>query len=98
MTIINSADKLLKKVKKLYYAEVIVAKNNKTVTVVVKRQKRHPIYNKLVTVSKKYHIHDENNSAKTGDIVSFVDSRPYSKTKRWRLIAITKAKNEAEAK
>ncbi|KKK33562.1 30S ribosomal protein S17 [Salinicoccus sediminis] len=61
---------------------------DKTITVVVETQKRHPIIGKRVKYSKKYKTHDENNSAKMGDIVRIEETRPLSKTKRFRLLEI----------
>ncbi|AKG75217.1 30S ribosomal protein S17 [Salinicoccus halodurans] len=61
---------------------------DKTITVVVETQKRHPIIGKRVKYSKKYKAHDENNSAKMGDIVRIQETRPLSATKRFRLVEI----------
>jgi small subunit ribosomal protein S17 len=60
-------------------------KSDKTVTVVVERQFAHPIYGKQVKRTKKYHAHDETNEYKQGDLVRIVETRPLSKTKRWRV-------------
>ncbi len=68
-------------------------KNDKTITVMVERKLRHPIYGKFVKRNKKFHAHDENNSCGIGDLVRIVESRPLSATKRWRLVeVIEKAK------
>lgn len=68
-------------------------KMDKTVTVSVETVKRHPIYKKTIKTSKKHKAHDENNEARTGDVVKIIETRPLSKDKRWRLIeVITKAK------
>ena len=56
-------------------------KMNKTITVAVERKVKHPIYGKIITKSKKYHAHDENNQYKIGDMVVIVESKPISKTK-----------------
>ncbi|MGC8737334.1 MAG: 30S ribosomal protein S17 [Candidatus Hydrogenedens sp.] len=61
---------------------------NKTITVSVERLKYHPLYKKGVKRTKKYKAHDEENKAKTGDIVRIRECRPLSKTKRWRLVEI----------
>ncbi len=61
---------------------------NKTITVSVERLKYHPLYKKGVKRTKKYKAHDEENKAKTGDLVRIRECRPLSKTKRWRLIEI----------
>ncbi len=60
-------------------------KSNKTVTVVVGRQFAHPLYGKQVKRTKKYHAHDETNEYREGDVVRIVETRPLSKTKRWRV-------------
>lgn len=58
----------------------------KTIVVRVDGHKRHPKYNKSYRVSEKFHVHDETGVAKPGDVVEFVECRPLSKTKRWRLV------------
>ena len=70
----------------------IVSSNamDKTITVVVENRKRHPMYNKIMTTSKKLKAHDENNEAKTGDVVKIMETRPLSKNKRWRLVEIVR--------
>ena len=67
---------------------VVSDKQDKTIVVVVERRTTHPLYGKTVTRSKKYHVHDEDNSAGTGDTVLIVETRPLSKNKRWRLAQI----------
>ena len=66
---------------------VVSATNDKTITVLVEESKTHPIYGKRVKSSKKFAAHDENNQFKVGDIVSIVESKPYSKTKTWTVIS-----------
>ncbi|MFO7300582.1 MAG: 30S ribosomal protein S17 [Actinomycetes bacterium] len=61
---------------------------DKTVTVEVPEQVRHPRYDKIVRRSKKYHAHDENNEARVGDTVRIMETRPISKQKRWRVVEI----------
>ena len=63
-------------------------KNDKTITVVVERKLRHPIYGKFVKRSKKFMAHDESNACGIGDLVRIVESRPLSALKRWRLVEI----------
>lgn len=63
-------------------------KMNKTITVVVQRQLRHPIYGKFVKKSKKFTAHDEDNQCGIGDTVVIMETRPLSKKKRWRLVEI----------
>ena len=72
--------------KKILKGRVIRDKNNKTVVVLVKRRFSHPFFEKVITSSKKYHAHDEGNRFKIGDIVKIIESRPFSKKKRWEVI------------
>lgn len=64
---------------------VVSDKMDKTVTVLVERRVKHPLYGKIVKRSKKYHAHDENNEFHTGDIVVIEECRPFSRTKSWRV-------------
>ncbi len=61
---------------------------DKTVTVLVERRFAHPLYGKQVTRTKKYHAHDESNDFMVGDTVSIMETRPLSKTKRWRVVEL----------
>jgi small subunit ribosomal protein S17 len=61
---------------------------DKTIVVRVERRTTHPLYGKTITVSKKYHAHDETNDANVGDLVRIIETRPLSKLKRWRLAEI----------
>ena len=63
-------------------------KMDKSITVAVKWKEKHPIYGKFVNKTKKYHAHDENNECSIGDTVKVMETRPLSKTKRWRLVQI----------
>ena len=63
-------------------------KMDKTITVTVKYKEKHPIYGKFVNKTKKYHAHDEKNEAQVGDRVLLMETRPLSKSKRWRLVNI----------
>ena len=72
--------------KKILNGKVIKDKNDKTVIVLVKRKYIHPFFKKVITSSKKYHAHDEKNKFKIGDEVKIIESRPYSKLKRWEVI------------
>ncbi|OWY40747.1 MULTISPECIES: 30S ribosomal protein S17 [unclassified Chromobacterium] len=67
---------------------VVSDKMDKTVTVLVERKVKHPIYGKIIRRSKKFHAHDENNEFKAGDIVVISESRPLSKTKSWVVTAL----------
>lgn len=64
-------------------------KMDKTITVAVKWKEKHPIYGKFVNKTKKYHVHDEKNECNIGDTVRIMETRPLSRTKRWRLVTIT---------
>tara|TARA_Y100001970_G_C14022208_1_gene744134 strand:- start:539 stop:769 length:231 start_codon:yes stop_codon:yes gene_type:complete len=72
--------------KKILKGKVIKDKNNKTVTVLVKRRYTHPFFDKVISSSKKYHAHDEKNKFKIGDDVKIIESKPFSKTKKWEVI------------
>ena len=61
---------------------------DKSITVAVKWKEKHPIYGKFVNKTKKYHAHDEKNECNIGDTVRIMETRPLSKTKRWRLVQI----------
>jgi len=74
--------------RKVRQGTVISAKPDKTITVQIEIARRHPVYEKVVRRSATLHAHDERNDANEGDIVRVVESRPLSKTKRWRLVEI----------
>jgi small subunit ribosomal protein S17 len=63
-------------------------KMDKTVTVAVERKVKHPIYGKFVKKTTKFHAHDEKNECSIGDTVKIMETRPMSKTKRWRLVEV----------
>lgn len=65
-------------------------KMDKTITVRVETVKQHPLYKKTIRTSKKYKAHDENNEARTGDVVRIMETRPLSKDKRWRLVEVVR--------
>lgn len=67
---------------------VVSAGMNKTITVLVERRERHPLYGKFVKRSKKYHVHDENNECRRGDFVVIEECRPISKSKAWQLVRV----------
>jgi small subunit ribosomal protein S17 len=67
---------------------VVSTKMGKTITVAVERRTAHPIYGKQLLRTKKFHAHDEEGEARVGDRVRIVETRPLSKTKRWRLAEI----------
>ena len=68
-------------------------KMDKSITVAIKWKEKHPIYGKFVNKTKKYHAHDENNECNIGDTVKIMETRPLSKTKRWRLVQIIERAN-----
>ena len=74
--------------RKVYQGRVVSDKMDKTITVAVETKKNHPIYGKRMNYSKKYKAHDENNTAKVGDIVKIMETRPLSATKRFRLLEV----------
>ena len=63
-------------------------KMDKTITVNVERKVKHPLYGKFVKKSTKFHAHDEKNECSIGDLVKIMETRPLSKTKRWRLVEV----------
>ena len=76
------------KVSKELIGKVVSDVNNKTITVLVETYTKHPLYGKRVKHSKKYAAHDENNIAKIGDKVRIVETRPLSKTKKFKLVEV----------
>jgi small subunit ribosomal protein S17 len=74
--------------------KVVSDKMDKSIVVLIERQVQHPLYGKLIRRSTKLHAHDENNVAKTGDLVTIKESRPISKTKAWALVEVIEAAAE----
>lgn len=74
--------------RKVYTGRVVSDSMDKTITVLVETYKTHRLYKKRVKQSKKFKVHDENNVAKVGDIVRIMETRPLSKTKRYRLVEV----------
>ena len=72
--------------RKILNGKVIRDQNDKTIVVLVKRKYSHPFFKKVITSSKKYHAHDEDNKYKVGDVVKIIESRPYSNKKRWEVV------------
>ena len=72
-----------KSLKRTLVGKVVSDKREKTVTVLVERRVKHPIYDKIVVKSSKYHAHDEQGEFKMGDTIEITESRPLSKTKNW---------------
>lgn len=77
-----------KKHKRKLNGVVVSDKSSKTIVVKVERRYKHPKYSKFLNATKKYHAHDEAEKAKEGDRVSIIESRPYSKNKKWELLSI----------
>jgi small subunit ribosomal protein S17 len=74
--------------KQIKIGRVVSDKMEKTVVVAVDYLKPHPLYRKIIRKTSKFHAHDENNECRTGDIVKIEESRPLSRTKRWRVVEI----------
>lgn len=81
-------------IKRTLVGRVVSDKMDKTVTVLIERRVKHPMYEKIIVRSKKYHAHNENNEAKSGDLVQIEECRPLSKTKAW---VVTKLLEKAVA-
>ena len=75
-------------IKRTLIGRVVSDKMEKTVTVLVERKVKHPMYGKVMVRSKKYHAHNEGNSAKSGDLVEIVETRPVSRTKTWAVTTV----------
>ena len=74
--------------RKIRTGVVVSDQNDKTVTVLVERQFAHPLYTKQIRKTKKYRAHDEKNEYRNGDVVRITETRPLSKTKRWRVLGL----------
>jgi small subunit ribosomal protein S17 len=74
--------------RKVRQGVVVSAGGDKTCVVQVSDRKQHKLYGKMITRSSKFHTHDENNDCTVGDVVTIMETRPLSKTKRWRLLEI----------
>ncbi len=73
----------MKEQKRVLVGRVLSNRMDKTVTVMVERKKRHPLYGKVIAMRKKYKAHDADNACQIGDLVQMIESRPLSKEKRW---------------
>ena len=69
--------------KRILSGTVVSSNSNKTIIVKVTRRVKHKLYKKIISLSKKYHVHDEDNEFKSGDIVNIIESKPISKLKKW---------------
>jgi small subunit ribosomal protein S17 len=76
--------------RKVLLGEVVSNRMQKTITVKVERRLRHPIYERVIKRSKKFHAHDEHKQCQIGDQVRIIETRPLSKTKCWRLLEIVR--------
>ena len=72
--------------KRILTGTVVSSNTNKTIVVKVTRRVQHKLYKKIISQSKKYHAHDENNTFKVGDIVKIIESKPVSKLKSWIVV------------
>jgi small subunit ribosomal protein S17 len=88
----------LRRKRKIRVGTVRSDRMDKTIVVEVERKFRHPLYEKVVRKSAAFKAHDEENKAKIGDVVMIMETRPLSKTKRWRLVEILKSGPESEEK
>ncbi|MGH8015794.1 MAG: 30S ribosomal protein S17 [Candidatus Zixiibacteriota bacterium] len=79
---------MTRKSRKVRVGTVVSDKANKSITVRVDRTMPHPVYLKPVRTFSKFYAHDEKNEAKVGDVVRIMETRPMSKTKRWRLVEV----------
>ena len=77
-----------RKLRRTRFGKVVSDKMDKTIVVAVETTRRHPLYKKIIKVTKKYKAHDENNEAKIGDTVLIMETRPLSKDKCWRLVKV----------
>ncbi len=77
--------------KRTLVGKVVSDKMDKTVTVLIERHVKHPLYGKIIMRSNKYHAHDESNAVKMGDTVEIQEGRPISKTKAWTVTKVVQA-------
>lgn len=81
-------DEAARGTRKVRQGLVVSTAQDKTCVVEIKERKQHPVYGKMITSTKKLHVHDEENQASLGDTVSVMETRPISKLKHWRLVEI----------
>ena len=79
--------------KRILSGTVISSNSNKTIVVKVTRRVKHKLYKKIISLSKNYHVHDEDNEFKSGDIVNIIESKPISKLKKW-IVLNNKGENQ----
>jgi small subunit ribosomal protein S17 len=75
-------------IKRTLIGRVVSDKMEKTVTVLIERKVKHPVYGKVMVRSKKYHAHNDSNTAKAGDLVEIIETRPLSRTKAWAVTSV----------
>ncbi len=92
MTQVNTTDQA--KAVSSIIGQVVSNKMNKTIVVQIERKVKHPVYGKYVKRSTKMYVHDEENSSRVGDVVRIQQTRPLSKTKRWKLVEILKREEQ----
>jgi small subunit ribosomal protein S17 len=81
-------EKTERNMRKKREGRVVSKSGDKTIVILIERRVRHPLYGKEIRMSKKVHVHDEENKAGVGDVVRVMETRPLSKLKRWRLVDI----------
>lgn len=89
------SDSTAQKAERRIVGRVVSNKMNKTITVLVERSVKHPLYGKILRRSTKLHAHDENGVAKEGDLVAVVETRPISATKHFKLVEVLSAQTTA---
>lgn len=92
MTQVNTTEQV--KAVRSIIGQVVSDKMNKTIVVQVERKVKHPVYGKYVKRTSKMYVHDEENSSRVGDVVRIQQTRPLSKTKRWKLVEIVKREEQ----
>ncbi len=91
MSTAEASEQAARNLRKQREGVVVSDKREKSLVVRVERRVRHPLYGKIVTRSKKFHVHDEENKAKVGDVVRIQECRPLSRLKRWRLVEVLRS-------
>ncbi len=76
--------------------KVVSSSRDKTITVLIERKVKHPMYKKILRRSSKIHAHDENNESDTGDLVTIQECRPLSKSKSWKLVNVIEKNKELD--
>tara|TARA_Y100000588_G_C13461610_1_gene588631 strand:- start:170 stop:433 length:264 start_codon:yes stop_codon:yes gene_type:complete len=87
---------MIEQIKRQKTGVVVSSSRDKTITVLVERKVKHPLYKKILRRSTKLHAHDEANECSDGDLVTIQESKPFSKTKSWKLVNVDKKVKELE--